>query len=280
MSSEQRRKAKIAETLGLIDTSKVSNELWMVRVPQKLAELYKAAPPGTVLGELVFRKGGKQPNGQTIKPSLSVHVKEELVKEDTSMPIDYTMEAMTKKVPVLHPFSRHPENGRIELHGTVTRTANLQASRDDSRYRQLCKDRLLQTSVNKKSFVKTAEATELSVRKAAPSGAKSAGFGNAVQAFGQRRKDAASQGSLATTDVSRKRKYEETPTRSVLFELFQYRPRWTVKELRQESGKAEKELRQILGEIGTYHRSGEYKNMWSLKEEYAQAQKSDESGKT
>ena len=42
----------------------------------------------------------------------------------------------------------------------------------------------------------------------------------------------------------------------------------TMKEIRQESGKPEKELRAILNEIGSYHRSGEFKNMWSLKTEF------------
>lgn len=39
--------------------------------------------------------------------------------------MDYSIEAMTKKVPVLHPFSRAPD-GSTALHGQISRTCNLQ----------------------------------------------------------------------------------------------------------------------------------------------------------
>jgi transcription initiation factor TFIIF subunit beta len=244
--------------LGVTDSSNISNGVWMIRLPNKLAAVWNDAPEGTVLGELVFKKGGKL-NGQTIKPNLSVNCEESLVTS-TSLPLHYSMEAMTKKVPNLYPFERK-EDGSITITGTVTRSANLQASRDDPRYRQLAKNRLLDTSVNNSRFVKPVEATELSVRKSL---AKNQGFGSAVMAFGQRQKD----DLPAHEQDSRKRKYEDTPTRSVVFELFSFQPYWTVKQLKEESGKPEKELRATLNDIGDYHRSGEHKNMWALKEEY------------
>jgi hypothetical protein len=244
--------------LGKTSTKLVENEVWMIRLPTKLADVWKDAPEGTVLGDLVFKKGGKI-NGKTVKPSLSVECDESLV-QSTEIPLHYTMEAMTKKVPNLYPFTRNPD-GSIALQGTVSRSANLQASQDDPRYRKLAKNRLLDVSVNNNRFVKQVEATELSVRKSL---AKSQGFGSAVQAFGLRNKE----DTPMDVQNDRKRKYQDTPTRSVVFELFTHSPFWTVKQLKEESGKPEKELRAVLNDIGDYHRSGEHKNMWALKPEY------------
>lgn len=248
-----------AETLGLMDVSQLDQSHWLIKIPTTLAEAFSKVPEGTVLGELIFTKGGKLPNNTTVKPSLKVQVDESIV---TDIPVQYELEAMTKRVPVMHPFVRH-DDGKVRILGTVTRTANLQAAKEDARFRALCKQRLLETSVNNTRFVKSVETTELSVRKNVP---LNKGFGSAVQKFGERLKEQEHADHVG--DESRKRKYEDTPARSVLFELFQYRPHWTMKEIRQESGKPEKELRAILNEIGSYHRSGEHKNMWSLKSEF------------
>lgn len=258
--------------LGVIDSTCLKNDVWLIRIPTKLAAIWKDAPEGTDLGELIFKKGGKVNNNNNksaaavVKPSLTVECNESLVQSKNDTPLHYTMEAMTKKVPNLYPFTRHPD-GTVQLAGTVSRSANLQASRHDPRYRQLSKNRLLDTSVHNTRFVRPVEATELSVRKSAMGNNK--GFGSAVMAFGQRNKEDGS--SLESNN--RKRKYVDIPTRSVVFELFSLQPYWTVKELKNESGKPEKELRVVLNEIGDYHRSGEHKNMWALKPEYQTANK-------
>ena len=252
-----------AESYGAIDSSHVSDEVWMIRIPPKLAEVWNEASEGTVLGELVFTKGGKV-NGTQIKPSLAVHVSEETSEQQSDLPLEYTMEAMTKKVPVLHPFTRKPD-GSIVLHGTVTRTANLQVSRSDERYRQHCKNRILQTSVTSSRFVKPVEANELSVRKSHSAAlASSKGFGSAVQQYGKKILEASEGGG----DASLKRKFEDQPTRSVVFELFSNQPYMTVKEMRHASGRPEKEIRAVLAEIGEFHRSGEHKGSWQLRKEF------------
>lgn len=46
-----------AESYGALDTSQVADDCWLIRVPQKLAELWEKAPEGTDLGELIFTKG-------------------------------------------------------------------------------------------------------------------------------------------------------------------------------------------------------------------------------
>jgi transcription initiation factor TFIIF subunit beta len=261
-----------AESYGALDASQVANEVWMVRIPPRLGQIWNEAAEGTVLGELVFTKGGTV-NGDQKKATLEVHISEEtLTEEHSDLPLEYTMEAMTQRVPVLHPFTRNPD-GSVVLHGTVSRTANLQMSPSDERYRKLCKNRILQTNITSTRFVKTVQANELSVRKshsAAVTSSSSKGFGSAVQQFGRKIMEQNDDGGEGgEQEVSgKKRKYQGQPTQSVVFELFSAQPFWSVKEMRQASGRPEKEIRQVLGEIAEFLRGGEHKGMWQLRKEF------------
>ena len=255
-----------AETYGSLDASQVNNEVWMVRIPPKLANVWNEAPEGTVLGELVFTKGGNV-NGvkDPVKPSLVVHASEDiLTPEQSDVPLEYTMEAMTKRVPVMHPFVRHPD-GSVAIQGTVTRTANLQMRTSDERYRLHNKNRIMQTNLTSSRFVRPVEANELSVRKSHSAALTSSkGFGSAVQQFGKKLNEA----SEGPADPSKKRKYEGQSTQSVVFELFSDQPYWSVKEMKQASGRPEKEIRQVLAEIGEFYKRGDNQGKWGLRSEF------------
>eukprot|EP00544_Gedaniella_sp_CCMP2646_P012032 CAMPEP_0202491748 /NCGR_PEP_ID=MMETSP1361-20130828/8712_1 /ASSEMBLY_ACC=CAM_ASM_000849 /TAXON_ID=210615 /ORGANISM="Staurosira complex sp., Strain CCMP2646" /LENGTH=284 /DNA_ID=CAMNT_0049121851 /DNA_START=80 /DNA_END=934 /DNA_ORIENTATION=- len=254
-----------AESYGSVDASQVNNEVWMVRMPPKLATVWNDAPEGTVLGELVFTKGGNK-DGKPIKPSLVVHASEDiLTPQQADVPLEYSMEAMTKRVPAMHPFVRKP-NGSIEIQGTVTRTANLQMQTTDARYRLHNKNRIMQSNVTSSRFVKPVEANELSVRKshAAALTSSTKGFGSAVQQFGQL-KNEANEGPL---DPTKKRKFEGQSTQSVVFELFSQQPFWSVKEIKLASGRPEKEIRQVLSEVGEFNRKGPEQGKWQLRSEF------------
>ena len=75
----------------------------------------------------------------------------------------------------------------------------------------------------------------------------------------------------------RTRKFSpDQPMRSVIFELFEEQKYWTVKDLKAAAAqggavstkKSETEIRDVLREIGEYHRSGDHKTMWELKKEF------------
>lgn len=258
-----------ASTYGALDKGKVDNKLWMLKVSSKeLAKVWNEAPEGSVVGELVFTKGGKINGGKdSVKPSLEVNVSEEIANTSSEpVPLKYHLEALTSRVPVIYPFSRNP-NGSVKMLGTVSRTANLQMSRTDERYRNLCKNRILKTSITSSRFVRPVEANELSVRKSHSAALSSSkGFGSAVQQFGNRMAEA--NDGVEGDPSSKKRKYEGQTTQSVIFELFSAQPFWSVKEMRQSSGRPEKEIRQVLSQIADFHRSGEHKGTWQLRKEF------------
>lgn len=91
------------------------------------------------------------------------------------------------------------------------------------------------------------------------------GFGKAVQAQGKRLLEASEREQL---DGFKKHKFEGQSTRSVVFHLFSQKRFWMVKELRNASGRLEKELRPVLSELCEFHRNGDNKGSWELKKEF------------
>lgn len=253
-----------ADSYGNI-AGNASNECWMLRIPPKLQEAFDNLPEGSVLGELVFRKGGKPPGKPAIKPSLDIHIDSSVAKD---LPLQYSLQAMTKKLPTLHPFTRH-NNGSIMVHGKVTRTANLQVKQDKS-YRQLCRERIVQNTVNKSRYVKQIESNQVvnqSKKRAAGGGAAAGGngFGDAVHQYGKRMLEAQN----ASTQNKKARFEPDQPTKSVLFQLFEQQQFWAAKDLKAASGgRSDNEIREVLREIAYYHRAGDHKTMWELKKEF------------
>lgn len=83
----------------------------------------------------------------------------------TSIPLKYTMEAMTKKIPVMYPFVRNATDGSCTIVGKISRTANLQVDQSDGKYRNLLKDRLMTNTVTSQRFVKPVTTTESVLNK-------------------------------------------------------------------------------------------------------------------
>lgn len=269
--SEGRESEKVtADSYGNVKVTDADKECWMLRLPPKLAAAWDRMPEGTVLGELVFRKGGKAANGRpAVKPSLDIQVDPNVAAEGeqdsaTPLPLQYSLQAMTKKLPTLHPFTRRP-NGSVHIHGTVTRTGNLQVHQDAS-YRQLCKTRILQSTVHNSRYVKPVESNQVMQQSNKKTAGK--GFGEAIHKYGKRLLEQAN--NPAGLGNNKKAKFtDDQTTKSVLFELFSQQQYWTVKDLKVATGgRPETEIRDVLREIGDYHRSGDHKNSWELRKEF------------
>ena len=278
MSTTQRKgKASKAASkqYGKVDTSQAHKQLWLARLPPKLAQLWDEQPEGTLLGHLTFTKGTPKPNPKTpahkrqkqIPQKLAISVNEELSKDQRDLPLDYTLTNLTTKIPTLHPFTRQ-QNGSVTVHGKISRSCNLQMERTQ-RYREMCKSRLLNTVAGKdKRHVKSVGNADLSLVNM---GSLGSGFGNTIANFGKKVIEAQKNmiNTASLTD-NRKRKFDETQSvRSILFELFSQKQYWSAKELRAASGgRAEKEIKAELHQIAEFKRSGEFKGMWELKKEY------------
>uniref|UniRef100_A0A7S2L003 Transcription initiation factor IIF subunit beta n=1 Tax=Leptocylindrus danicus TaxID=163516 RepID=A0A7S2L003_9STRA len=255
-----------------VQNKSVSRQIWLAKIPNKLHQAWENAPEGTVLGHFTFTKGGvKDPktgkvSKDSTKQSLSVQVDESIHKnKEHDLPLSYSIEALTKKVPVLHPFTRDSD-GSVVLHGTVARSCNLQIQHSRE-YSRLLKNRLLST-VNSSRYVKPVDASDVSLARdaAALKAASGADFGSSVARHGQEVIDA--KNDAANAGPSKKRKFEGQSLRTILFEMFATQQHWTVKEIRAASGFPDNEVRAALQEMCDFHRSGEHRGSWELKKEY------------
>ena len=197
----------------------------MIRLPNRLASAWEEAPEGTVLGTLTFTKGGissagippaKRPKTSANAPAssskISITIDPNLAESQSDLPVNYTLEVMTKKTPgALHPFTRNADGG-VSIHGIISRTASAQVASyggdsidvNAGRYRTLLKNRLLDTTVHSKRFVRSGGLDTsmsgpgpLAAAKAAAS--LNTGFGGSVARFGKRMLDAKERGGLAST---------------------------------------------------------------------------------
>mmetsp|Transcript_26464 Transcript_26464/g.45029 ORF Transcript_26464/g.45029 Transcript_26464/m.45029 type:complete len:313 (-) Transcript_26464:83-1021(-) len=285
------------QTYGAINAS--TTDHWMIRLPNRLASAWEDAPEGTVLGTLTFTKGGttngnsagqptakrQKTNAPSSAPSsskISITLDPALAESQLDLPVNYSLEAMSKKTNgTLHPFTRNA-NGGVSIHGLVSRTASVQVTNgsgsnnanasSDARYRNLLKNRLLDTSVNSKRFVQPhADAAPQASKAATFAASLGTGFGGSVAQFGKKVLDAKErQKGFGVEEVSGPPITGADNVRSKLFELFSKRVFWSVKDLIMASGGRlpEKETREILRDIADYHRQGEHRNMWELKGEF------------
>ncbi len=318
-------------TYGAIQAS--SSDMWMIRLPTRLATAWEDAPEGSVLGTLTFTKGGgvgggngnNNRNGGTTGPpsakrarttspgavpvaapptsssKISITIDPSISNSQSDLPVAYTLEAMTKRTPgALHPFTRNADGG-VSIHGKISRTASAQVShggssfggggwggigtgtatddnRDDgARYRTLCRNRLLDMTVNSKRFVQPGGDANQSgpLRAATAASSLGSGFGGSVAQFGRQMLDARerARGLGMAGEASGPPIVGIDAVRTALFEYFSKRTLWSVKDLRYASGGRlpERETREVLRDIAEYHRTGEHKNMWELKSEFKSA---------
>lgn len=301
-------------TYGTINAS--SSDLWMIRLPNRLASAWEDAPEGTVLGTLTFTKGGAAAAAAASAPpakrartgnagisaptssKISITIDPNIAESQSDLPFNYTLEAMSKKTPgSLHPFTRGADGG-VAIHGKISRTASAQVSHgmssvgggasssnnaNSARYRTLLRNRLLDTSVNLKRFVQPGgDAAQAGPLKAATAAASlGTGFGGSVAQFGKRMMDAKERAKgLGLPEMTGPPISGIDAVRSALFEFFSKRVFWAVKDLRLASGGRlpERETREVLRDIAEYHRMGEHKNMWELKSEFKSAAASNSGG--
>lgn len=215
-------------TYGAVQAS--ASDMWMIRLPNRLATAWDDAPEGSVLGTLTFTKGGgvtknsglgssaakraktdvtASSNSQSSTSSkISITIDPSISDSQSDLPVTYTLEAMTNKTPgALHPFTRNADGG-VLIHGKISRTASAQVAhgivdstsssvgvgvhKDDGRYRKLLRNRLLDTTVNSKRFVQPGgDANQSGPLKAATAASSlGTGFGGSVASFGKQLLDA------------------------------------------------------------------------------------------
>jgi len=257
-------KRKFGSTLeGFVDTKSSSNKkLWLVKIPEKLAQEWESQPSGSLLGTVRIEK---QPSKK--QPTITISTYGATIKEGTlnftSPPPLYAMkidqqqqqkykEALKKKLASQDEneesdeekleFIENIKRPCITVHGIVDNMFNFTPKFDES-YQSLLRKRKEITDVKPKILV-TDDIPKTIVKPVF----------------------ASDTGKTKTKD-KRTRKPEEQ-LQSELFHLFKKQPYWSLKELIEETEQPESYLKEILGKICDYNKSGFNKSKYELKKEY------------
>ncbi len=54
----------------------------------------------------------------------------------------------------------------------------------------------------------------------------------------------------------------------LIFQLFRDQPYWGIRPLRERTQQPEAYLKEVLSEVASLHRSGEYNGLWELKDNF------------
>eukprot|EP00429_Kryptoperidinium_foliaceum_P008916 CAMPEP_0176012358 /NCGR_PEP_ID=MMETSP0120_2-20121206/5754_1 /TAXON_ID=160619 /ORGANISM="Kryptoperidinium foliaceum, Strain CCMP 1326" /LENGTH=139 /DNA_ID=CAMNT_0017345241 /DNA_START=136 /DNA_END=552 /DNA_ORIENTATION=- len=116
---------------------------------------------------------------------------------------------------------------------------------------------IIESTVHNSRYVKPVDSNQVLKQSTKSSGK---GFGEAIHQYGKRMLDQANN----IPEANKKAKFtDDQTTKSIIFQLFSQQQYWTVKDLKiATGGRPETEIRDVLREIGDYHRSGDHKSAW------------------
>lgn len=270
LKNESRQKKNSSEKVKRrkLDIDSAEESLWLVKVPQFVAEKWATANSGDVVGTLSLTA---KPGNPKQKPEKKLEVI--LPKENSKVlfPEHFTLEEVSAPGSTgdnFLAFSSQENNKGFKLTGKVTKNLSLRPS-NTPQYRQWVRDRgitkiisrretqladsnALQESANQSHVVEFISSDRMEMKRKAAA--------ERVTPFGNQRNGSSDAG----TDALRSR----------IFEAFQINEKQLFKDImeycqQQVPGLTkEKDLRELLEKYAKYHLKGTYKHFWELKPEY------------
>mgnify|MGYP003638557538 CR=1 FL=1 len=217
----------------VVDLSQASRGVWLVKMPLFLADKINNISEGESLGTVRIEDGR----------SISVQFSEALVGE---FPRDHILveQQMDETRPLM--VLSHDEDNHSALEGTVVMKADMRPKVMDARYLALIKQRRQQ------------QLAAVPKVKTITSSVASADAATLVEEY-QRSKSAAD---------SKREIMNDNDLLMVLFQMFEKKPRWTLKEILHRTGQPVQTVKKSLTKIASYHRSGDFRSYWELKPTY------------
>jgi len=268
VSSKKKSVDKAASRVLNIDA--LDQSLWLVKVPQFVAERWATAENDEILGSLniSLKAAG---NGRPPTKQLNIALDP---SSHTTGPDNFTLEELKSATDSFVAFSSEKDIGKgFIMDGKVTKNMILKPQ-INSEYRELIRQRGLNTVANRKEigvanmqeiertstqshtveFI-TSDRMELKRKAAAEKGL-----------FGSKQSRLGSDADAADEEVM-------TALRSRVFEAFEKNDRLTFKDILGyctdvPGFSREKDLRDLLEVYGRYNHRGNFKHFWELKPEF------------
>lgn len=272
-SGPSKKKSQDKQQNKVLNMDAQGQSLWLVKVPQFVAERWATAENDDVIGSLTISAKSAGPNKPPTK-QLNIRLND---AKNGNGPDAFTLEELKSSNDSFFAFSTEKDKG-FSVDGKVTKNMVLKPQINEG-YRQLIRDRGLSNVANRKEigvanmqeiertstqshtveFI-TSDRMELK-RKAAAEKALSGGKSARTSLSGL------ASGSMEDGDSVM------TALRSAVFQAFETNERLTFKDILTSCAEVpgftkEKDLRDLLELYGKYNHRGMYKTFWELKPEY------------
>jgi len=233
---------------GEVNVAKANTKLWLVKVPNFVAEEWLKNAAGTELGKVKIqrREGANQADVSLV------------LKTDTSIPKEYDMAPITAPVP-MEIFSE-TKDGLLAMEGLVQYRFEMKSNINAPEYKQVMAQRR-NLAEKKGRPVKMKSDTDTS-----SSASKS--FTNTLV---KRRQQVDERGV-----ADKRERLEKTKLLELIFKAFRKQDYWTLKDLNTYCNQPVNYLKEVLSEVCSYNTSGKHKSTYELKPEYRTAPKKPE----
>ena len=230
----------------ILDVSGKDNALWLVKIPQYVAERLDNADDGDVIGNLQIAT--RRIPGKPAEHELSVQL------SFNSEPEEFVMVELPSERQLMV-FESNEDKFKIK--GKITKSYNFNP-RDSEAYRRSKRERL-------EAAASIKQTQKLEIEDVQPGLRSAMDVDFIPPAYVENRKAALLSGT------GQKRPRSELDSRDIrnkILETFDGTERLTLKQLNSACHASEKELKDQLKLYAIFHSKGPYRNYWELKPEY------------
>lgn len=238
-----------------LDVASADKSLWLVKIPQAVADKWAEAGNNEILGTLTITSTPAQ-SGKPSSHKLSVKLVEDDSSESTTAG-EYTIDELPTG-PQIYAFEHDKTGNSFSIKGRVSKKYNLRPRLNSEYHKNLRMKTLKASQTHQISSVDSAEAM---IKNQGRSG--EVDFIPPIHADARKRDtDSTGRRTKGTTGA------DTGDVRQRMLNAFAQNEHLTLKELNSICRSNEKELRKLLDQYAIYHSKGKLKTHWQLKEEY------------
>jgi transcription initiation factor TFIIF subunit beta len=225
---------------GEISVRNANTPVWLVKVPEFLAEHWRNLPDNAVIGKIYLEANEHSQQTQKIPVTITT---------DPNLPRDYTL-VLSQPQQQFQIFSE-ANDGQLEMVGKVQYRGELNpVSQDNQQYRTVLQKRNT-TAIKKDRSVRIEES-------------RMADF-SVGMVF---KNPAAKQKVVNERGISERReRMDKSKLTEYIFKYFERKDYWHIDDLNQYVQQPVTYLKEVLNELCIRHTSGPYKGMYELKPE-------------
>ncbi len=255
-----------------LDISSANQSLWLVKIPQFVAEQWTHSRNNEIIGSL---KITMKPSGPNLPPTKQLAVK--LINgTDAQCPDDFTFEEVAKSAANTDSFisfsSSNDTKGGFSIDGRVTKNLLLKPQ-GTKEYRHLIRSRGINKITSRRE---THVADAVDVQRAQNQSHTVEFITSEKNEL--KRKNLEVRGNSSAAKAARlagvpsSSEADMNALKTKVFEAFEMSEKLTLKDIaaycQNVSGYKEKDLREILDEYAKYTSKGTFKTLWELKADY------------